>query len=222
MRDGERKLKDAKKMVSGNAGNQKRLMAEREDGELERRKNLLRVKIEEGHGRKVAAVERAKTARRRILEEREGDWGERYERVRDGCRADRNKELMRGLKKVARCDGENERKMEQAVRRQSAEAREKEGNVRKLQEELVRTRARLDRSTQKAVAEANAKTRDLESRLMAARSNLMRKQNQANGSKMMLRRYEVKAKESRTMCGELERNHQRLLSISSRKTSEGK
>jgi len=221
LRDGERKLKDMKQLVSNNVSNQKRLMTEREDGKLERRKNLLQEKIETGHGRKVRAVERAKTARRRIGGEREGQWSERYRQVRDVCKIDRNKELIRGLRKVVRCDGEKERRLEQALRRQSAEARAEEGNVRKLQEELVKTRARLDRSTQKAVAEANAKTRDLESRLMAARSRLMRKQNQANGNQLMLRKYECSAKESRMMCGELEKNHQRLLSIS-KKTSEGK
>jgi len=213
VREGDRRVTDNKYLVERNVKAQRELQDTAEYAELEKRKKTFLRNVDEHNFMKLSTLEKKQVTRRKLMQERNCSWRERYEGHLRSWKEGRNRDLMGRFARVVKADESEEQKLYQLYRRAEGECKSTEFEVGKLEGELVKTRKKTGRHHQEATVNQNNHERNLSFKLQKSRGQLSRVQNQRTASQRQLHNYRGVAKESKHVYDELNREHKRLMEI---------
>lgn len=215
-REGDRRVTDNRNLVESNIAAQKKLQEAAEAAELDKQRKEYQRNVQAHVVRKQVALRKSQSAVRENNQTRQNNWEKAFDQNYREFVQRRNKDLLRTFTRIVQHDNEMEHQIYQKCRQNEHGRKSLEQTAQKLEQQLVKAKARNTGKIRECVSEVDKKEKELEKRVIKARAQVVSAQNQRSTSEWMLRKFRGAANETQHVQNELQRENKRLAKLGAR------
>ncbi|CAK8692184.1 uncharacterized protein LOC143463287 [Clavelina lepadiformis] len=215
-REGDRRVTDNRNLVESNIAAQKKLQEAAEMADLDKQRKKYERNVQAHIVRKKMAIRKAQTARQKTAEERQVNWEKAFDHSHREFVRRRNDDLLRTFNRIVQRDNEMDQRLYQECRKHDYSRKSVEQTVKKLEDQLVKTKARNTEKIRDVVAVVDTREKDLEKKVIVAKANLIHGLNKRSNAEWMLRKYRGAAKETDLIYKEIVNENKRIKKIDAR------
>ena len=215
-REGDRRVTDNRNLNESNIAAQKKLQEAAEAAKLDKQRKEYQRNVQAHVVRKNVGMRKAQTARQQTSQERQVNWEKTFDQNHRDFVRRRNDSLLKTFTRIVQHDNEMEHQLFQKCKQQEYNRKSLEQTANKLQEQLVKVKAKNTGKIRESIAEAEKREKELGKKVMVAQAKLIQAQNERSTAEWMLRKYRGAAKETENVQSELLKENKHLMKVAAR------
>ena len=215
-REGDRRVTDNRNLVESNIAAQKKLQEAAEAAKLDKQRKDYQRNVQAHVVRKNMGLRKAQTARQKSAQEKQISWEKAFDQNHRDFVRRRNDNLLRTFNRIVQRDNEMEHQLFQKCKQQEYNRKSMEQQAQKLQEQLIKARARNTGKIRSVIDETERKEKELEKKVVVAQAKLIQAQNDRSKAESMLRKYRGASKETELVKNELLKENKHLMKVATR------